>query len=163
MVWLDGGGYSTGSGGLICYDGANLARKHDVVVVGINHRLNIFGYMYLAELGGEKYAQSSNVGMLDIIAALEWVRDNILAFGGDPGNVTLFGQSGGGGKVSTLMAMPSAQGLFHRAIVESGSTLKQLSRADAQKNTEELFANLGLKRDQAEMLHDIPTDKLLAA
>jgi len=93
----------------------------------VNHRLNAFGYLYLADLGGEKYANSSNVGMLDIVLALEWVRDNISALGGDPGNVTIFGQSGGGRKVSTLMAMPSAKGLFHRAIVESGASVRGVS------------------------------------
>ena len=163
MVWLHGGGYSTGSGGFICYDGANLARKHDVVVVGINHRLNIFGYLYLAEIGGEKYAQSSNVGMLDIIAALEWVRDNISAFGGDPGNVTLFGQSGGGGKVSTLMAMPSAQGLFHRAIVESASAIKGVARNDATDSAEKLLAKLGVKSGDIDRAQRLPIDQLLAA
>src|SRR5579863_2762130 len=100
MVWFHGGGYSAGSANWNMYNGANLAAKQDVVVVTVNHRLNVFGYLYLAELGGDKYAQSSNVGMLDCIAALEWVRDNISAFGGDPANVTIFGQSGGGGKVS---------------------------------------------------------------
>jgi para-nitrobenzyl esterase len=120
MVWLHGGGFARGSAGFYPYDGTELAKKHDVVVVGINHRLNLFGFLYLAELGGEKYASSSNVGMLDIVASLEWIRDNIAAFGGDSSNVTIFGQSGGGGKVTTLMAMPSAKGLFHRAIAQSG-------------------------------------------
>src|ERR1022692_699173 len=138
MVWLHGGGYSQGSGTFIIYDGANLACRHDVVVVTVNHRLNVFGYLHLAELGGEKYANSGNLGMLDIVAALEWVRDNIAAFGGDPTNVTIFGQSGGGGKVSTLLAMPPARGLFHKAIVESGSTLTQEHPEDAQKSTEKV-------------------------
>src|SRR5215471_5967785 len=113
MVWFHGGGYSAGSANWNMYNGGNLAAKQDVVVVTVNHRLNVFGYLYLAELGGGKFAQSSNVGMLDCIAALEWVRDNIADFGGDPGNVTIFGQSGGGGKVSTLLAMPAAKGLIH--------------------------------------------------
>src|SRR5262249_34555125 len=94
MVWLHGGGYAAGSPGFVCYDGASLAGAHDVVVVGITHRLNVFGFMYLAELGGEKYAEAGNAGMRDIIAGLEWIRDNIAAFGGDAGNVTIFGQSG---------------------------------------------------------------------
>ena len=102
MVWLHGGGFTSGSGGFKIYDGVNLAGKHDVVVVTVNHRLNAFGYLYLADLGGAKYANSSNVGMLDIVAALQWVHDNISNFGGDPANVTIFGQSGGGAKVSTL-------------------------------------------------------------
>ena len=163
MVWLHGGGYSTGSAGFVCYDGANLARKHDVVVVGVNHRLNVFGYMYLAELGGEKYAEFSNLGMLDIIAALEWVRDNISGSGGDPGNVTLFGQSGGGGKVSTLMAMPSAQGLFHRAIVESASAIKGVSRSDATASAEKLLAKLGVNAGDIDRAQHLPVDQLLAA
>ncbi|HTC87625.1 MAG TPA: carboxylesterase family protein, partial [Bryobacteraceae bacterium] len=121
MVWLHGGGFTSGSGGFKIYDGVNLAGKHDVVVVTINHRLNAFGYLYLADLGGAKYANASNVGMLDIVAALQWVHDNISNFGGDSGNVTIFGQSGGGAKVSTLLAMPAAKGLFHRAVIESGA------------------------------------------
>src|SRR3989449_2643823 len=126
MVWLHGGGYAAGSPGMVLYDGANLARKHDVVVVGITHRLNAFGLMYLAELGGEKYADASNAGMRDIIAGLEWVRDNITNFGGDPGSVTIFGQSGGAGKVSTLLGMPAAQGLFHRAVAQSGAAVTSM-------------------------------------
>ncbi len=124
MVWLHGGGFTSGSGGFICYDGAQLARKHEVVVVTVNHRLTALGYLYLAGLGAERYANSSNMGNLDIIAALEWVRDNIATFGADPGNVTIFGQSGGGGKVSSLMAMPAAHGLFRRAIVQSGAAVR---------------------------------------
>jgi len=163
MVWLHGGGYTSGSGGFICYDGTELARKHDVVVITVNHRLTVFGYLYLAGIGGEKYAKSSNVGMLDIVAALEWVRDNIAAFGGDPGNVTIFGQSGGGGKVSTLMAMPSAHGLFHRAIVESGAAVKGVSRDAANKSAERYLAKLNLKPNQADQLQKLSVDQLLAA
>ena len=108
MVWLHGGGFREGSGQeLICYDGTNLARDHGVVVVTLNHRLNVLGFLDLSAFGA-KYAHSGNLGMMDIVKALEWVRDNIANFGGDPANVTIFGQSGGGGKVSTLMAMPSA-------------------------------------------------------
>ena len=162
MVWLHGGGYSTGSGGFTIYDGANLARKHDVVTVTVNHRLNVFGFLYLADIGGEKYTNASNVGMLDIVAALEWVRDNIAAFGGDPGNVTIFGQSGGGGKVSTLMAMPSAKGLFHRAIVESSSAIKGVPRADATKSAEMILAKLGLKPNQLDELQSLPMDRVLS-
>ena len=162
MVWLHGGGYSTGSGGFTIYDGANLARKHDVVTVTVNHRLNVFGFLYLADIGGEKYAQASNVGMLDIVAALEWVRDNIAAFGGDPRNVTIFGQSGGGGKVSTLMAMPSAKGLFHRAIVESSSAIMGVTRSDASKSAEMVLAKLGLKPNQLDELQNLPMDRVLS-
>ena len=99
MVWLHGGGFTSGSGSYTMYDGLNMARKHDVVTVTVNHRLNSFGFLYLADLGGEKYSHASNCGMLDIVAALEWVRDNIAGFGVDPGNITIFGQSGGAGKV----------------------------------------------------------------
>jgi para-nitrobenzyl esterase len=163
MVWLHGGGYTSGSGGFVCYDGTNLARKHDVVVVTVNHRLTVFGYLYLAGIGGEKYAKSSNAGMLDIVAALEWVRDNIAAFGGDPGSVTIFGQSGGGGKVSALMAMPSAHGLFHRAIVQSGADVKGVSRDAANKSAERYLAKLNLKPGQVDQLQKLSVDQLLAA
>lgn len=163
MLWLHGGGYASGSGGYIIYDGKELARKHDVVAVSINHRLNIFGFLYLAEIGGEKYATASNAGMLDIVAALEWVRDNIAAFGGDPGNVTIFGQSGGAGKVSTLMAMPAAKGLFHRAVVQSGSAIRGVPRAAATKSAETVLSRLGLDKTKLDDLQTIPMDKLLAA
>lgn len=162
MVWLHGGGYSSGSGGFICYDGTQLARKHQVVVVTVNHRLTVFGYLYLAEIGGEKYEESSNMGMLDIVAALEWVRDNIAAFGGDPGNVTIFGQSGGGAKVSTLMAMPSAHGLFHRAIVESGAAVKGVSRDAANQSAAQYLEKLNLMPGQNDQLQAFTVDQLLA-
>ncbi|HKV04800.1 MAG TPA: carboxylesterase family protein [Candidatus Acidoferrales bacterium] len=163
MVWLHGGGYTSGSGGFLCYNGQELARKHDVVVVTVNHRLTVFGYLYFAGIGGEKFAQASNVGMLDIVASLEWVRDNAAAFGGDPGNVTIFGQSGGAGKVSSLMAMPAAKGLFHRAIIESGADLKGVPVEVADKSAEMFLARLNLKADQAGELQKLPMEQLLAA
>ncbi len=163
MVWLHGGGYTSGSGGFICYDGIQLARKHEVVAVTVNHRLSAFGYLYLAEFGSERYAASSNVGNLDIVAALEWVRDNIAAFGGDPGSVTLFGQSGGAGKVSSLMAMPAARGLFNRAIVQSGAAVKGIPRDAASKNAEQFLARLNLTPHQLDQLHDLPLEQLLKA
>ena len=163
MVWIHGGGYTYSSGTTLVADGTNLARSGDVTVVCLNHRLNLFGHLFLAEAGGAKYADSGNVGMLDLVAALEWVRESIAHFGGDPGNVTIFGQSGGGGKVSTLLAMPSAKGLFHKAIVESGSTLTQLTPDEAQKNTAKVLANLGLKPNAVDELQTLPVDKLLAA
>src|SRR5262245_20746589 len=163
MVWLHGGGYATGSPGMIAYDGANLARKHDVVVVGITHRLNAFGFLYLAEIGGEKFADATNAGMRDIIAGLEWIRDNIAIFGRDPGNVTVFGQSGGAGKVSTLLGMPDAQGLFHRAIAQSGSAVTSMPASAATQNAEAYTARLGLKRDQVENLQKLPMQQLLDA
>ena len=123
FLWIHGGGYATGSGhDLPCYEGYALAEKGDIVVVNINHRLNILGFLDLTALGGA-YAESVNLGMQDIVKSLEWVRDNIERFGGDPANVTIGGQSGGAGKVSTLLAMPSAKGLFSKAILQSGSTL----------------------------------------
>ncbi|HXW63128.1 MAG TPA: carboxylesterase family protein [Candidatus Acidoferrales bacterium] len=163
MVWLHGGGYTSGSGGFVCYDGTQLAKKHDVVAISLNHRLTAFGYLYLAGIGGEKYADSSNLGNLDIIAALDWIRDNIAAFGGDPGNVTIYGQSGGAGKVSSLMAMPAAKGLFHRAIVQSGAAVKGVSREAANKSTETFLAKLNLKPDQVDQLQTLSVDQLLAA
>jgi para-nitrobenzyl esterase len=162
MLWIHGGGYTYGSGMSLGYDGTNLARSGDVVVVSINHRLTIFGHMYLGAID-KKYTDSGNAGILDIIAALEWVRDNISHFGGDPASVTIFGQSGGGGKVSTLLAMPAAKGLFHKAIVESGSTLKQITADDAAKQTETALGKLGLKPSQIAELQTMPMDRILAA
>jgi para-nitrobenzyl esterase len=121
LFWIHGGGFVNGNAiEQDGYSGENFARLGDAVFVSINHRLGPLGYCHLAGVGGAKYAASGNVGMLDIVAALEWVRDNIAGFGGDPGNVTIMGQSGGGAKVCTLTAMPSAKGLFHKAVVESG-------------------------------------------
>jgi para-nitrobenzyl esterase len=164
MVFMHGGGFSGGNGhDLLSYDGESLARHHDVVVVTHNHRLNVFGYLNLAETGGADYASSANVGMLDLVAVLEWVRDNIATFGGDPRNVTIFGQSGGGGKVVALMAMPSAKGLFHRAIVQSGPFLKALSPSYSARVAELTMSELGLSRSQVSQLQSISVDRLLGA
>jgi para-nitrobenzyl esterase len=164
MVYMHGGGFSSGSGhDLLSYDGESLARNHDVVVVTHNHRLNVYGYLNLRALGGEKYASSANVGMLDLVAVLAWVRDNIATFGGDPGRVTIFGQSGGGGKVLALMAMPIAKGLFHRAIVQSGPFLKSLSPDYSGQLAELVVAELGLSRSQVSELQAIPVDRLSGA
>ena len=163
MVWLHGGGFSSGSGSSRTYDGVNLCNRSDVVVVTLNHRLNIFGSAYLAELAGGDFAASGCAGMLDIVAALEWVRDNIEAFGGDPAGVTVFGESGGGRKVSTLLAMPGAKGLFHRAIIQSGAVLRVRNPRDATREAELLLAKLGLRADQARDLQTVPTDRLFAA
>ena len=163
MVWLHGGGFREGSGQeLICYDGTNLARDHGVVVVSLNHRLNVLGFLDLSAFGA-KYAHSGNLGMMDIVKALEWVRDNIASFGGDPANVTIFGQSGGGGKVSTLMAMPSAKGLFSKAIVESGSITNLLSPKYSRRIGAATVANLGLTPSRIEEIATVPYDRLLAA
>jgi para-nitrobenzyl esterase len=162
MVWLHGGGFSGGSGNWILYDGTNLARKEDVVVVAVTHRLNLFGFLHLAD-AGEKWANSSNVGMQDIVAALQWIRDNIAAFGGNPGNITVFGQSGGGGKVTTLMAMPSARGLFHRAIAMSGSALRGTPRENAARATDQFLARLGIQRGQLDRLQQMTWQELQRA
>jgi para-nitrobenzyl esterase len=163
MVWCHGGGFNNGTGDADWHDGARLARHHDVVVVHFNHRLNVFGFLYLGELGGERYADSGNVGMLDIVAVLQWVRDNIERFGGDPGNVTVLGESGGGAKVTTLMAMPAAQGLFHKAIVQSGSMLRASSSEEATRFARALLDRLGVRPGQLDQLHEIAPEKLLEA
>src|ERR1700736_5560310 len=161
MVYMHGGGFSAGSGhDLLSYDGESLARNHDAVVVNHNHRLNVYGYLNLKQLGGEEYASSANVGMLDLVAVLEWVRDNITTFGGDPGSVTIFGQSGGGGKVLALMAMPAAKGLFHRAIVQSGPFLKSLSPDYSGRLAELLLAELELSKSRVRELQSVPVDRL---
>src|SRR5712671_3268179 len=163
MVWYHGGAISYGSANTPRLDGTNLASHHDVVVVTVNHRLNILGHLHLAELGGAEFAQSGNVGALDMLASLQWVRDNIARFGGDPGNVTIFGQSGGGGKVSTLLAMPAARSLFHRAIVMSGSAIRLSDRERAAKLAEAVLMELGLSRTQLGELQMLPFRQLIAA
>ncbi len=163
MVWLHGGGFSSGSGSGRILDGSSLALAQDVVVVTLNHRLNVFGYTFLGDAMGAEFSGSSSVGLLDLVAALEWVRDNVATFGGDPNLVTIFGQSGGGRKVATLMAMPRAQGLFHRAIIESGAVLRLTTHEDAAKQTNLLLAELGLKAGQLRALQDVPMARLLAA
>jgi para-nitrobenzyl esterase len=163
MVWLHGGGYTAGSSReLPTYDGLNLSKTRDVVVVSVNHRLNVLGFLDLSGVD-EKYKNSANAGMLDLVAALEWVKANIAGFGGDPGNVTIFGQSGGGGKVTTLMQMPGAKGLFHRAISQSGA-------AGAMKDTSAtrlvgfaILEELGLKPNQVDSLKKVPHAILLEA
>jgi para-nitrobenzyl esterase len=163
MVWLHGGGFSQYSATAPVYDGDRLARRGDVVVVTLNHRLNVFGYLYLSDLGGPNWAGAANAGQLDIIAALRWVRDNIEAFGGDPGNVTLFGESGGGGKICALMAMPAAQGLFQKAIVESGPLVTGVSRQVATEAAKAVLENLKLAPDQADLLPNFTSAQLVAA
>ncbi|HKV04340.1 MAG TPA: carboxylesterase/lipase family protein [Candidatus Acidoferrales bacterium] len=163
MVWLHGGQFTYGQGGNSVYDGTNLARRHDVVAVSLNHRLNLFGFMQLEEVAGREYAASGNASMLDLIAALQWVHDNISAFGGDPGNVTIFGESGGGGKVTALLAMPKAKGLFHKAIVESGSFIRMMPQEEAAKNAEKVLAQLGVKGNPIEQLQQFPMERLIEA
>lgn len=164
MVYMHGGGYSGGCGhDLLSYEGESLARNHDVVLVNHNHRLNVYGYLNLQALGGDEFASSANVGMLDLVAVLEWVRTHIASFGGDPNNVTIFGQSGGGGKVAVLMAMPAAKGLFHRAIIQSGPFTRALSADYSQQVAETLLAELGLQKSQVRELQKIPVDRLSGA
>lgn len=163
MVWFHGGGFDQGTGGSIGYDGAGLAQHQDVVVVTVNHRLNALGYLYLAEVGGPDFANSANVGQQDLVASLQWVHDNISVFGGDPNRVLIFGQSGGGAKVSTLLGMPSAKGLFHRAIIQSGAALSGAPRDRANQTAETLLKELGLKPGQGRELQQVPLDKLMEA
>jgi para-nitrobenzyl esterase len=163
MVWLHGGGFAVGSGSSPTYDGARLAEREDVVVVTINHRLNVLGYLYLGEIAGDAFAQSGNVGMLDVVSALGWVRDNIAGFGGDPGNVTLFGESGGAGKVSVVCAMPAAKGLFHKAIMQSGPCLQIADKARGTAIAKQLLADLGLNAQQIGVLQRMDAAKLAAA
>ena len=164
LVWLHGGGFATGSGHeMKAYDGENLARRGEVVVVSLNHRLGAAGFLNLAAIGGEKYAASANAGLLDIVAALEWVRDNVRNFGGDPENVTVFGQSGGGGKVTALMAMPRAAGLFHRAVVQSGSMLRIPGPETTARLAAAVLRELGITKANLDRLHAVPVERIVGA
>ena len=164
LVWLHGGGYSAGSAAWPVYDGARLARDGDVVVVSINHRLNVFGFLYLAELAGMEYAQSGNAGMLDILLALLWIRDNATALGGDRNNITIFGESGGGMKVSTLMAMRATRTYIHKAIIQSGPQVRCLSRERATTTAHSILAELGLSLPgDLKRLQEVPAEQLVAA
>jgi para-nitrobenzyl esterase len=160
MVYIHGGGYANGSGHLTLF-AERFPAEQDIVLVGINHRLNAFGYLFLGDLD-ERFA-AGNPGQLDLIAALRWVRANIAAFGGDPNNVTIFGESGGGGKVSTLLAMPGAKGLFHRAIIESGSALRVMTRDKATASATALLARLGIDSKHPEQLQQVPAEQLYDA
>jgi para-nitrobenzyl esterase len=164
LVWIHGGGFSSGSSQeLRPYDGERLASQHDAVMVSMNHRLTVFGFLDLSQAGGAAYASSGNAGMLDLVLALEWIRDNIARFGGDPSNVTIFGQSGGGRKVSTLMAMPSARGLFHKAAVFSGSHLRQNTPDQTARQTRAVLQALNITGADLRRLHEVSTDDLLNA
>jgi len=162
MVWLHGGGFHVGSSNDPMTYGKALAKKGDVVVVSLNHRLNILGFLDLS-VCGEKYAQSANVGMLDIVKALEWVRKNIESFGGDPSDVTIVGESGGGGKVGTLMCMPAAKGLFKKAVIQSGTLLNVMTRDQSQALGLAVLGKLGLTPADAEKLNTIPYPELVKA
>jgi para-nitrobenzyl esterase len=164
MVYIHGGGYFTGGGGGAVLDGSNLAKYGDVVVVTVNHRLNVFGYLNLAHLDAEHFSDAANAGQLDLIAALKWVNRNIAAFGGDPGSVTLFGQSGGGSKIMVLMAMPGAKGLFHRAINMSGTSGTTIVPATATESyVDEFLKQLSIDKANLRKLQDLPGEALVKA
>ncbi len=164
MVSFHGGGFATGSGNGPGYDGAQLARFGDVVVVTVNHRLASFGYLNLADSGAPpEFAQAGVAGMMDLVASLEWVRDNIEKFGGDPGKVMIFGQSGGGAKTSTMLAMPSAKGLFHSAGVQSGSTIRSATREQGTRSAEALLAKLGISKGNIADIQKLSWQQILEA
>jgi para-nitrobenzyl esterase len=161
MFYIHGGAYSNGSGSSPLYDGVRLCRRGDVVVVTVNHRLNAFGYLYLARQGGERFADSGNVGQLDLILALQWVRDNIAEFGGDPDKVTVFGQSGGGAKIATLMAMPAAAGLFHRAATMSGQQVTASGPLNAALRAQAVLDALKLPTERIGEIRTMPYQRIL--
>lgn len=163
MFWIHGGGFAYGSGGQPIYCGEDLARVHNVVVVSVNHRLNLFGYLNLADLMGEAYKSSGTVGMQDLVFALEWVRDNIAQFGGDPGNVMIMGQSGGGAKVSLLLAMPSAKGLFHKASIQSGASPVTGRKEAATRLAKALLDELKIAPGDIKALQAVPAQNLIKA
>lgn len=163
LVYIHGGGYNTGSGSDPLYDGTRLCRRGDVVVVTLNHRLNAFGYLHLADIAGPGYRDAGNAGQLDLIQALQWVREHAAAFGGDPGNVTVFGQSGGGAKIATLMAMPAASGLFHRAWTMSGQQVTAAGPRAADGRARIYLEALGLQPGDIDGLRTLPVDVLLQA
>lgn len=163
MFWIHGGGFQSGSGSSPGYDGTNLCKRGDVVVVTINHRLNIMGFNFWGDIGGSDFANTGNVGMLDIVQALKWVRDNIENFGGDPGRVMIFGESGGGRKVGTLLGMPDAKGLFHSAVIQSGPQIKSMTREDATFAAQAVLDELQIARKDFRKLQEVPLDKLMPA
>lgn len=163
LFYIHGGGYNNGSGSSPLYDGVNLCTRDDVVVITVNHRLNAFGYLYLAELGGSDLGESGNVGHLDLIQALQWVREHAVEFGGDAGNVTVFGQSGGGAKIATLMAMPAARGLFHRAWTMSGQQVTAAGPRAATQRTRILLDALGIDPQRIDRIRTQPTREILEA
>ena len=162
MFWLHGGGFGVGASDDPITDGKMLAQKGDVVLVSVNHRLNIMGFLDLSAYG-DQYASSANVGMLDVVAALQWVNKNIRNFGGDPKNVTILGESGGGGKVGTLLSMPAAHGLFHKAIIQSGTLLNVMTKEKSLQVGKALVEELGLNKDNISEINKIPYKKLVEA
>lgn len=162
LLWLHGGGFHTGASNDPMTYGEAMARKGDIVMVSVNHRLNILGFLDLSACG-EKYAQSANVGMLDIVKALEWIRNNIESFGGNPADVTIVGESGGGGKVGTIMCMPAAQGLFHKAIIQSGTLLNTMTKETSQQLGLAVLEQLGLTPEEVAKLDTIAYADLVKA
>ena len=163
LVYFHGGAYNNGSVNSALYDGKRLCHRGDVVVVTVNHRLNAFGFLYLGAIDPKQFPDSGNVGMLDLVLALKWVRENIAEFGGDPSRVLIFGQSGGGAKCATLMAMPSAHGLFHRVMTMSGQQVKGASIEIASKRTETMLGKLGITQSNLADLKTMPWEKIQAA
>jgi para-nitrobenzyl esterase len=164
LVVYHGGGFASGSGNAIGFDGDQAARYDDVVVVSVNHRLSSFGFLNLAGVGApEEFKYAGVSGALDMVAALKWVKENIERFGGDPGRVMIFGQSGGGAKTSTLLAMPGAKGLFHRAGVQSGSALRLATEEASAKSAEKFLQVLGLQKSRISEIQKLPFTQLLAA
>jgi para-nitrobenzyl esterase len=163
MFWIHGGGYKKFSSNSDFYDGVNLCKRGDVVVVTVNHRLNAFGFLYLAKIGGPDYAESGNVGMLDLVLALKWVKVNINEFGGDPNNVTIFGESGGGEKCTTLMEMPSAVGLINRVIAESGQQITVRTPEEATESAVRVLKRLNISPKNINEIKNIPMKKIIDA
>ncbi len=163
MVWIHGGAFMFGEGSSELYDGTSFAKNGDVVVVTINYRLGIFGFFYLDEIGGDEFSRSGNCGILDQIAALRWVKENIEAFGGDPNNVTVFGESAGAMSIGTLLAIEEAQGLFHKAILQSGASSNVLTTRVANDVTKRLLSELNIPESDLAKLYDIPAEELVKA
>ena len=163
LFWLHGRGFAEGAGSETWYSGAALAKRGDVVVVTINHRLNIYGYLHLADLGGEQFSGSGVAGMLDAVLALQWVRDNIASLGGDPNNVTIFGESGGGAKVSTLLALPQAAGLFHKAVIQSGPGIRGIDPGTASEFAAKVLHHFDIGKHDVAALQQVPAEALTRA
>ena len=163
MFWCHGGGFSSLSASTPAYDGTNLCNRGDVVLITVNHRLNALGFAHLADQGGEAFQHSGTAGMLDLVAALQWVKTNIAQFGGDPEKVLIFGESGGGRKVGTLLAMPAAKGLFHRAVIQSGPSMKLVSAEAGTRRAEMLMQEMGIKPGDMKAAQEMPIEKVIAA
>ena len=162
MVWIHGGGFGIGGGAGARANGTNLAKRQDVVAISLHHRLGVLGYCHLGDLD-PAFAHSANVGQLDLIAALQWVRDNVEAFGGDPNRVMVHGESGGGGKIGTLLGMPKAKGLFQRAVLQSGTANRMPTKEQATARAELLLKELQLTKDKVKQIQQLPVEQIIAA